>query len=127
MRRIVSSLCLLAIALAGCGGSTTTTSTGGLDPVTFTVRRADDGRDLTLRVGDEFIVVVPLEEPRWQPLGVDRTVLDANGFFDVLPSDPEQAAATVEWSWTAVQPGETLVTLTRASQRVQYTVTVINR
>jgi len=104
---------------AGTGVESTTTTLIGFSPsgeVTFTVSASMSGSTLVVGVGDEVLASLPIEADgidSWEIVEPpDHDILRLGGSFTFFPSEPGQGRATHDFSFTAVGPGETSLTLT---------------
>lgn len=117
-------------ALAACGGAAGETSTGAdLQPITFTLSVSDSGNVLRLRPGDEVLPRLPVtgagDEGWVMTVSPNPAVLAGGEGSLFFPSEPGQGGVAYhEFSFVAVAPGRTSVTLIHGFQRFTFTVQV---
>ena len=125
-----------ALALAACGGgaapSATTTDGRATAPITFTLTVNDTGNLLRLRPGDEVIPRLPLtgyNDDGWVLTGAPNpAVLGGGDDMLFFPSEPDQGGVAYhEFSFIAVGPGRTSVTLAHGLQQFTFTVQVADQ
>jgi hypothetical protein len=121
--------CGAAVAACGSGASGGTTAASILQPITFTLSVADSGNVLRLRPGDEVLPRLPLTGPRdegWiMTVSPNPTVLAGGEGSLFFPSEPGQGGVAYhEFSFVAVAPGRTTVTLVHGFQQFTFTVQV---
>lgn len=125
---IAACAVLLAACSGGSGETTTTTvttlpsevdttTTTEVGPVTFTLTEADDGVNLVLRPGDEVVVrlragVDPSDQ--WSIISAPNSNILGGGDSMVFePSEPGGRVTRQEFTFIALKPGATSVTLGR--------------
>jgi hypothetical protein len=129
-RRLVA-LAACGLALAACGGDagTPTTTTAVLTPITFNLTVNDSGNELRLRLGDEVVPRLPLtgyDDEGWvMTVSPNPAVLGGGDDMRFFPSEEDQGGVAYhEFSFIAVGPGRTSVTLTHGFQQFTFTVQV---
>jgi hypothetical protein len=129
--RCLVALAACGLALAACGGDagTPTTTTSALTPITFNLTVNDSGNELRLRLGDEVIPRLPLtgyDDEGWvMTVSPNPAVLGGGDDMRFFPSGEDQGGVAYhEFSFIAVGPGRTGVTLTHGFQQFTFTVQV---
>jgi len=126
-------LAACVFALAGCGegaaGELPTTTAGDPGPITFNLSVEDSGNVLRVRPGDEVVPRLPLngyQDPGWvMTASPNPAVLGGGDDLLFFPSEIGQGGGAYhEFSFIAVGPGRTTVTLTHGLQRFTLTVQV---
>lgn len=126
---VVMTACGAALAACGSGAGTVIAGADDRIPITFTLSIGDSGNALRVRPGDEVVARLPLtgyDDPGWVLTVAPNPVVLAGGadqrFF---PSEIGQGGVAFhEFSFVAVGPGRTTVTLRHGFQRFTFTVQV---
>jgi hypothetical protein len=126
---VALAACTLALAACGGGEGTPTTTTAALTPITFILHVDDSGNLLQLRLGDEVIPQLPLtgyDDEGWvTTVSPNPAVLGGGANQRFFPSEVDQGGVAYhEFSFIAVGPGRTSVTLTHGFQQFTFTVQV---
>ena len=121
--------CALALGACGGGGGATTTTGAATTAITYTLTVDDTGNLLRLRPGDEVIPRLPLtstDDAGWVLTeSPNQAVLAGGDDLRFFPSEIGQGGAAYhEFSFIAVGPGRTTVTLTHGFQKFTFTVQV---
>lgn len=124
----------VAAVLAACGtdAGPAPTTLAPLTPITFTLSVSDSGGVLQVRPGDEVVPRLPLtgiEDDGWlMTVSPNPAVLDGGDDLLFFPSEAGQGGVAYhEFSFIAVGPGRTTVTLTHGFQQFTFTVQVAAR
>jgi hypothetical protein len=124
----------LAAVLAACGADagTAPTTTAPPTPITFTLSVNDSGGVLQVRPGDEVVPRLPLtgiEDQGWMmTMSPNPAVLGGGDDLLFFPSETGQGGVAYhEFTFIAVGPGRTTVTLTHGFQQFTFTVQVAER
>jgi len=126
---VMLAVCGLAVAACGSDGETAPTTADRPEPITFELTVEDSGNVLRVRPGDEVVPRLPLtglEDQGWLMTRPPNPSVLAEG-DDLLffPSEMGQGrVAYQEFSFTAVGPGETQVTLTHGVSHFTFIVQV---
>ncbi|MFH1330246.1 MAG: hypothetical protein ABIJ48_06325 [Actinomycetota bacterium] len=124
--------CGFALASCGDGAGTVTTTVGDPTPITFNLTIADSGNVLRVRPGDEVVARLPLtghQDVGWVvTVSPNPLVLGGGDDLRFFPSETDQGGVAYhEFSFVAVGPGRTTVTLTHGFQQFTFTVQVTER
>ena len=100
-----------------------------LTPITFVLTVDDTGNLLQLRLGDEVVPRLPLtgyDDDGWvMTVSPNPAVLGGGDDMRFFPSEVDQGGVAYhEFSFIAVGPGRTSVTLTHGFQQFTFTVQV---
>lgn len=124
----------LAAVLAACGADAGTppTTAAPLTPITFTLSVNDSGGVLQVRPGDEVVPRLPLtgiDDDGWvMTVSPNPAVLGGGDDLLFFPSETGQGGVAYhEFTFIAVGPGRTTVTLTHGFQQFTFTVQVAER
>lgn len=122
---------VLAAVLTACGGDAETTPTTPVQmtPITFTLSVSDSDKVLQIRPGDEVVARLPLtgiEDDGWvMTASPNAAVLGGGDDMRFFPSEAGQGGVAYhEFSFIALGPGRTSVTLTHGFQQFNFTVDV---
>jgi len=126
---VMLAVCGLAVAACGSDGETAPTTADRPEPITFELTVEDSGNALRVRPGDEVVPRLPLtglEDDGWlMTVSPNPAVLAEGDDLLFFPSEIGQGrVAYQEFSFIAVGPGETRVTLTHGVQHFTFTVRV---
>ena len=124
--------CGFALASCGNGAGPVTTTAGAPTPITFTLTIADSGNVLRVRPGDEVVPRLPLtgyQDDGWVvTVSPNPSVLGGGDDLRFFPSEVDQGGVAYhEFSYIAVGPGRTTVTLNHGFQQFTFTVQVAER
>lgn len=132
--RAVLALAALAAVLGACGSDAGTppTTAAPLTPITFTLSVSDSGGVLQVRPGDEVVPRLPLtgiDDDGWvMTESPNPAVLGGGDDLLFFPSEVGQGGVAYhEFTFIAVGPGRTTVTLTHGFQQFTFTVQVTER
>jgi hypothetical protein len=124
----------LAAVLAACGAApgSPPAATASPTPITFGLSVDDTGNVLRVRPGDEVVPRLPLtgiEDDGWvMTVSPNPAVLGGGDDLLFFPSEAGQGGVAYhEFSFIAVGPGRTTVTLTHGFQQFTFTVQVAAR
>lgn len=128
--RIPALLTVLALAVAACGGggsddtTTTTTAEGAPESIPFVLTVDDDGRTLSVLVGDEIVPRLRLEgvgDPGWEIVQApDPAVVRGGSDLMFFPSEEERdREAYHEFLFIASGPGSTQIVLRKVDDTNQ--------
>ena len=136
-RRIPALLAVLALATAACGGggsgetTTTTTPEGDPESIPFVLTVDDDGKTLSVLVGDEIVPRLTLDgtgDPGWEIIQApDPAVVAGGDDLMFFPSEEERDRdAYHEFNFIASGPGLTSIVLRRVdgTDQVSFTLEV---
>lgn len=126
---VASAACGFALASCGDGAAPVTTTPDNSTPITFTLTIADSGNVLQVRPGDEVMPRLPLtgyQDNGWvMTVSPNPLVLGGGDDLRFFPSEVDQGGVAYhEFSFIAVGPGRTTVTLTHGFQQFTFTVQV---
>jgi hypothetical protein len=128
---VTLTACGLALAACGSDAGMPTTTTSALTPIMFILTVDESGNLLRLGLGDEVVPRLPLtgyDDEGWvMTVPPNPAVLGGGDDMRFFPSEVDQGVAYHEFSFIAVGPGSTSVTLTHGFQQFAFTVQVADR
>jgi len=129
---VVIAACSLALVACGDDAGAPATTTDPLSPITYTLTISDGGNLLRLRPGDEVVPRLPLTgsgDAGWVLTGAPNpAVLGGGDDLRFFPSEVDEGGVAYhEFSFIAVGPGSTSVTLSHGLQQFTFTVQVTER
>lgn len=135
-RRILITLLTLGLVAAACGGggseeTTTTTDGDGPEAIPFVLTVDDDGKTLTVLVGDEIVprlLLDGVDDPGWEiAQAPDPAVVRGGDDLMFFPSEEERDRdAYHEFNFIAAGPGTTAMAFRKVdgSRQVAFTIEV---
>jgi hypothetical protein len=126
---------IIALAISACGGDgggeTTPTLPGDptFDGVTFSISEADNGKRLRIRIGDEVVARLAIDNrsaPAWEiSQAPEPRVLTVGDRLRFIPSEFEDAEPYDEFTFRAVGEGNETIVIIQSGTSASLTFTVI--